>query len=550
MPQAELDISPSIDAAVLRTLIDDLLDEQQRLTAVERFSRRHEAHTLPAHARHYRDLIPRSIPGEGQQYAFAVDLDVCTGCKGCVSACHSLNGLDEDELWRNVGLLHSAHSPYQQTITTACHHCVDPACMNGCPVLAYEKDPVTGIVRHLDDQCIGCQYCVLKCPYEVPKYSKTRGIVRKCDMCSARLAEGEAPACVQACPNGAITIGLINRDALRNGIVDSDRLLPGTVTSTYTLPTTTYLTRRTIPPDVTSGAGETFQPQDAHWPLVAMLLLTQMGVGVFAVAAFVPGSGASQLAVLTLAGACLLHLGLAVSTLHLGRPLGAWRAFLGLRRSWMSREIVAFGTLAPLALLSAFAAGLPVVGHMVAGGEHLAAMLPTWARAFLAGSTALVGVAAVFCSAMIYIDTRRPSWSAGHTLPGFFGTMIALGAVGSACLLAWLRVSAPSNPFGIAWLAIAGTVICAAILARDIRFSTPAWSRLHLVYITRGLLWAAASGIAIASCFTAPLATAWLATVSTLFLFLEQVCARYLYFVTSVPFKMPGSPSMPQAHHS
>src|SRR5690606_35430640 len=124
-----------------RTVIDDLLEEQQRLTAVDRFSRRHDAHAVPAHSRYYRDLIPRSKPGEGQQYAFAVDMDVCTGCKGCVSACHSLNGLDEDELWRNVGLLHSGKSAYQQTISTACHHCVDRACMNGCPVLAYDTDP-------------------------------------------------------------------------------------------------------------------------------------------------------------------------------------------------------------------------------------------------------------------------------------------------------------------------------------------------------------------------------------------------------------------------
>ena len=55
-------------------------------------------------------------------------------------------------------------------------------------MLAYEKDPVTGIVRHLDDQCIGCSYCILKCPYDVPKYSRARGIVRKCDMCHSRLA--------------------------------------------------------------------------------------------------------------------------------------------------------------------------------------------------------------------------------------------------------------------------------------------------------------------------------------------------------------------------
>ena len=131
---------------------------QQDLTAVERFARRHAAKELPDQ-RVYSELIPLERPKPGQQYAFQVDLDACTGCKACVSACHHLNGLDETEAetWRSVGLLHggSPAAPVQQTVTTACHHCVDPACMKGCPVDAYEKDPVTGIVRHLVDQCIG-----------------------------------------------------------------------------------------------------------------------------------------------------------------------------------------------------------------------------------------------------------------------------------------------------------------------------------------------------------------------------------------------------------
>src|SRR5262245_16341674 len=140
--------------------LEDLLAEQRDLSAVERFSEWH--HTLgPTPAAWYRDLIPASPPQPGQQYAFEVDLDRCSGCKACVSACHSLNGLDDGEAWRDVGLLVSNdwRLPFQQTVTTACHHCLDPACLNGCPVLAYDKDPITGIVRHLDDQCIGCQYC-------------------------------------------------------------------------------------------------------------------------------------------------------------------------------------------------------------------------------------------------------------------------------------------------------------------------------------------------------------------------------------------------------
>ena len=135
--------------------------------------------------------------------------------KGCVTACHSLNGLDDDRnlprCWFDSLATSLMIKPMMQHVTTACHHCVEPACMHGCPVNAYEKDPITGIVKHLDDQCIGCQYCTLSCPYGVPKYHHKKGIVRKCDMCSDRLSGGEAPACVQACPHQAISIRLINK---------------------------------------------------------------------------------------------------------------------------------------------------------------------------------------------------------------------------------------------------------------------------------------------------------------------------------------------------
>ncbi len=155
--------------------------------------------------------------------------------------------------------------PFQQMVTSACHHCVDPACLNGCPVLAYEKDSATGIVRHLDDQCIGCQYCVMMCPYDVPKYSEARGIVRKCDMCSQRLAVNEAPACAQACPNEAIRITIVDQQAitaeyrtqasaigddLTNGGLESrlqpDRT-PNLADPAFTLPTTRYVSEEPLP---------------------------------------------------------------------------------------------------------------------------------------------------------------------------------------------------------------------------------------------------------------------------------------------------------------
>jgi NAD-dependent dihydropyrimidine dehydrogenase PreA subunit len=117
-------VEPS-EPKVRLPLLGQYLSSQQDLTAVERFARRHASNELPDH-QVYSELIPLERPQPGQQYAFQVDLDACTGCKACVSACHHLNGLDdlEAETWRSVGLLHggSPTAPVQQTVTTACHH--------------------------------------------------------------------------------------------------------------------------------------------------------------------------------------------------------------------------------------------------------------------------------------------------------------------------------------------------------------------------------------------------------------------------------------------
>ncbi len=282
-------LSPPVEGI---SLVDLLLKRQQE-TAVETFSRRHDETAVPQQARYYRDLIPLSLPEKDQQYAFEVDLDSCTGCKACVAACHNLNGLEEDETWRKVGLLvgGSSRSPVVQHVTTACHHCLEPACMKGCPVLAYEKDPITGIVRHLDDQCIGCQYCILKCPYDVPRYSKSKGIVRKCDMCTDRLSGGEAPACVQACPNQAIRITIVGRESVAEKSAEN-LFLPGAPEPGYTKPTTVYKTRKPLPANLLPADYWSVAPQHSHLPLVWMLVLTQMSVGALAVEQILMAGGA------------------------------------------------------------------------------------------------------------------------------------------------------------------------------------------------------------------------------------------------------------------
>ena len=105
-PAAHLRAAPP---SAPRNLLDELLREQQS-TAVEKFSQWHERDARAAAG----PLLPRPDPASrakpGEQYAFEVDLDACSGCKACVAACHNLNGLDEDETWRSVGLLHGGTS--------------------------------------------------------------------------------------------------------------------------------------------------------------------------------------------------------------------------------------------------------------------------------------------------------------------------------------------------------------------------------------------------------------------------------------------------------
>ncbi|WP_425619247.1 DmsC/YnfH family molybdoenzyme membrane anchor subunit [Anatilimnocola sp. NA78] len=415
-------------------LIEQLLAEQQAMPAVQRFAQWHDEHQSYSTQAHiaYRSLIPLSAPQPGEQYAFEVDLDACSGCKACVTACHSLNGLEEHETWRDVGLLVSSDErPSLQYVTSACHHCVEPACLAGCPVKAYDKDPATGIVRHLDDQCIGCQYCVLMCPYDVPKYSHSKGIVRKCDMCRQRLAVDEAPACVAACPNQAIRITIVNQ-AEAIAAAKSGEFLADAPDPRQTVPTTRFVSQTAH--TTWQAADATFvKPAHAHWPLVVMLVLTQASVGVLLAERVlaVAGNTTASLPLLIVA----LILGAAggqAAAFHLGRPFGAWRAWLGLRTSWLSREIVVFGAYS--AMLGATASlALAINLRLVSSDSAVAWMMP-----ILSWCSLILGACGVFSSAMIYAVTCRPTWNLARGGGKFLLTSLLFSAIAVACFISLL----------------------------------------------------------------------------------------------------------------
>ncbi len=404
-------------------LVHQYIEKQAILSAIETFSQKHDEDVFEKDQKKYQELLPSKVPGKGQQYAFEVDLDKCTGCKACVTGCHNENGLEEGETWRSVGLVQGGTNGNSaiQHITSACHHCVEPACMSGCPTKAYVKDDNTGIVKHLDDQCFGCQYCILKCPYDVPKYNKKKGIVHKCDMCVGRLEVGQAPACVRACPNGAIKIRLVDVDEVKKNAKEYVDV-PDSPDSNYTFPTTKYTSSQKIPENMGSVDSFSIKPEHSHFPLVFMLVLTQLSVGAYLAEGFLQRFIDSSLAATLLPFHALVALvvgfvALNSSIFHLGRPLYAFRAILGFKTSWLSREIIAFGLFAFLATLYASVVWFSSLSSLL--GFFGSDILPV----LVFGS----GVIGILCSVFVYKDTKRPFWDHPATAIKYFLTMIILG---------------------------------------------------------------------------------------------------------------------------
>ena len=144
------------------------------------------------------------------------DVTRCIGCLQCVGACQEANKTGNQRRWRwSMGDGLGAERwttlimrPGDRSVRKHCRHCLQPACVSACPVGALEQTSQGAVIYHTE-RCMGCRYCMMSCPYGIPRYTWSRSVPypRKCIFCHGRISKGQQPACTEACPTGATVFG-------------------------------------------------------------------------------------------------------------------------------------------------------------------------------------------------------------------------------------------------------------------------------------------------------------------------------------------------------
>ena len=267
-----------------------------------------------------------------------------------------------------------------------------------------------------------------------------------------------------------------------------------------------------LPPSVDRVDTQRVRPEHPHWPLVFMLVLTQLSAGAFGTLLWTGASVRSALASLAIGA---MSLGLAA--LHLGRPAFAWRALKGLRRSWLSREVLALG-------LFAGAASTAAVCVLRLPGQSVTAAL-----------TAVLGAAGVTCSACIYIVPARPAWHSRYTLAEFFSTGLLLGP-----LFVWMLDGASGSGALLPTLTAAGA--SAQLLTQTLKFLWLSQSDVFELRASGRLLsgmlrnfYLLRLALLVAAGIAMPLAMPGAAPIAFGLALFGEFLGRWLFFVSVVP---------------
>jgi len=410
-----------------------------------------------------------------KQALFILDLDRCTGCAACVVACNNLtrnshqlsapasdaphpaefsrlgvldvqssttplpsgrknrwarhlaalatkagekcglNPVNGDLSWRRIHTFNLQRLPSAPVfhLSLACNHCLEPACLAGCPANAYTKDARTGAVLIDEDTCMGCRYCSWVCPYEAPQFNSGTGIMEKCTFCDHRQADELTPACVVACPTDALRFKSDGEPSTVEHAGFPDTGLGPAVRIVGD--------RRQSGPEMTAAPVQITHPirssasgwhgLRSEWSLWFFTSAAALLVAWFAAATAIGRTVA--LPFFTAGGV----LAMAVSALHLGKITRVWRGVLNFRSSWISREAAFF---------SAFFAAVCALTLVDAGVPGAA----SWAAAVL-------GFAALFSMDMVYRVPGQPATTVPHSAMATLTGAFYIGILLDAPILLW-----------------------------------------------------------------------------------------------------------------
>jgi Fe-S-cluster-containing dehydrogenase component len=170
----------------------------------------------------------KHFTGYPNSFAILHDTTLCVGCRTCEAACNKVNDLPPpDKPFTDLSVLEARRRTTTKAFTVVnkynnkekskspvffkkqCNHCLEPACASVCFVSAFTKTK-TGAVIYDSSVCVGCRYCMIACPFEIPTYEYDQVLtprIRKCTMCYPRVIKGQLPGCVEACPMEALSFG-------------------------------------------------------------------------------------------------------------------------------------------------------------------------------------------------------------------------------------------------------------------------------------------------------------------------------------------------------
>ncbi len=319
--------------------------------------------------------------------------------------------------WRQVYTYNETRHPEIPlfNLSLACNHCGLPACLKSCPARAITKDPETGAVTVDQERCLGCKYCTWACPYDAPRYNPSKKVIEKCDFCIDRLKKDEAPACVCSCPTNALRLGDFDPDAGLQKIAGFTNagLQPAIhfkkLRPQQQVPESTASPRIEAVEELFESSQNIPQPKitlKSEWALLTFTSIAFILVALLTAAVITP----LALNPFLFLGVGLV--GMALSTVHLGKKSRALYAVRNFTTSWLSREILLFPAFLGISFIY-----LLFLPHLLAVG---------WTAVFL-GFFCLFSVDRIYQVAM---QVTPLNFHSAHTLfNGLFLTGVLIGNI-------------------------------------------------------------------------------------------------------------------------